>query len=70
MSYVRVDGEPGLLVQLHGRAGPRASGNVVLTELFTADARQAYQIQLMSTEQDHLAYLQILWTVIGTWRWR
>jgi hypothetical protein len=70
MSYVSVAGEPGLVVQLHGRPGPQATANIVLTEVFTVNSRRLYNVQLVATERDHPAYLQVLWTVIGTWSWR
>lgn len=70
MGYVQVGGEPGLLVQLHGRAGPQTAGAVALAEVFTTHRGRLYQIQLQGPEENHLAYLQVLWTVLGTWQWR
>jgi hypothetical protein len=70
MSYISVCGEPGLVVQLHGKAQPGTPGTIALTEIFTVRSRRLYLIQLLSAEQDHLAYQQILWTVIGTWSWK
>jgi hypothetical protein len=69
LGFLEVAGEPALIVQLHGRAGPAAPGPVVLTEVFTAHRGRAYQVQLLSGEGDHPAYQQVLWTVAGTWGW-
>lgn len=69
--YLRIDGELALAIQLRGKApGGGGEGQSVLTEVFTVHHRRLYLIALISPEENHLAYLQVLWTVLGTWSWR
>lgn len=70
LAHVLVGGGPGLIAQLHGRGGPLSTESVGQTELLTVHDGWLYQAGLYTTEQDHLAYQQVFWSVIATWRWK
>jgi hypothetical protein len=70
MSYVLVDGEPALVVQLHGKVPSLSAGSSVVTEVATVHRGRLYQAQLLAPEKDHLAYIHVLWTLLATWTWR
>lgn len=70
MCHLRVGGELALAIQLSGRAPGGGERQSVLTEVFTVHRGFLYLIVLSCPEENHLAYLQVLWTVLGTWSWR
>jgi hypothetical protein len=71
ISYVLVDKELALVVQTRGRPRYEASatGTSVVVDAFTVHRGRLFLAQLTAPEKDHLAYLQVFWTVLGTWTW-
>lgn len=66
MEYLLVGGELALGLHMPGRTDAQKS---MSTEVFTVRRRRLYLILLISPQENHRAYLQVLWTMLGTWSW-
>jgi hypothetical protein len=70
MTYAIIDGALALIVQFHGKLTPQDASTSVVVEVWTTAFGRLYEIVLYTPEENYSAYMQVLWTVLGSWRWR